>query len=114
MTPSLATALAPALAPSLTPAPQGVSAAAGPADGLSPGLRVRPPVGLPSALPLPRSLRGPSRWGPGVTPAHARPTAPLMVAVGLVLGAVLLAPEQPRAQEAICHRHNGVAACRVW
>lgn len=39
---------------------------------------------------------------------------PLRLAVGLVLGAVLLAPEQPRDQEAICHRHNGVEACRVW
>jgi hypothetical protein len=28
--------------------------------------------------------------------------------------AVLVAPEQPQDQEAICQRHNGVAACRVW
>jgi hypothetical protein len=48
--------------------------------------------------------------------ALARPgtAVPLLVAVGLVLGAVLLAPEQPFDQEAICQRHNGVAACRVW
>jgi len=46
--------------------------------------------------------------------SRARATMPLRLAVGLVLGAVLLAPEQPRDQEAICHRHNGVEACRVW
>lgn len=40
--------------------------------------------------------------------------APLAVAAALVLLAVLLAPEQPQVQEAICHRHSGVAACRVW
>jgi hypothetical protein len=34
--------------------------------------------------------------------------------LGLVLAAALLAPEQPVAQEGICQRHNGVAACRVW
>jgi hypothetical protein len=39
---------------------------------------------------------------------------PLALA-GLLFGvAVLVAPEQPVAQEAICHRHNGEAACRVW
>jgi hypothetical protein len=32
----------------------------------------------------------------------------------LVLGAALLAPEQPRAQAEICERHNGAAACRIW
>jgi hypothetical protein len=37
-----------------------------------------------------------------------------LLAVGLMLGAVVLAPEQPLDQEAICHRHNGVEACRVW
>ena len=36
------------------------------------------------------------------------------VVLGLVLGAALLAPEQPRAQAEICERHNGVAACRIW
>jgi hypothetical protein len=42
------------------------------------------------------------------------PGASLVVAAALVLLAVLLAPEQPQVQEAICHRHSGVAACRVW
>lgn len=34
--------------------------------------------------------------------------------VAMVLGAALLAPEQPRAQAEICERHNGAAACRIW
>jgi len=38
----------------------------------------------------------------------------LPAVLGLVLGAALLAPEQPRAQAEICQRHNGVAACRIW
>jgi hypothetical protein len=40
--------------------------------------------------------------------------APLALAAVLLLLALLAAPEQPRHQEAICQRHNGVAACRVW
>ncbi|MCP9865032.1 serine protease inhibitor [Cyanobium sp. Cruz-8D1] len=63
--------------------------------GLAPA---RPPSGRPRLASVPRS----------------RAATPLLLAVGLVLGAVLLAPEQPRDQEAICHRHNGVEACRVW
>jgi hypothetical protein len=38
----------------------------------------------------------------------------LPAVLGLVLGAALLAPEQPRAQAEICERHNGAAACRIW
>ena len=38
----------------------------------------------------------------------------LPAVVALVLGAALLAPEQPAAQAEICERHNGVAACRIW
>lgn len=38
-----------------------------------------------------------------------------LVLVGLVLAlALLAAPEQPGDQAAICERHNGVQACRVW
>ncbi len=33
---------------------------------------------------------------------------------GYCLVALLLAPERPEAQEAICKRHAGVEACRVW
>ena len=36
------------------------------------------------------------------------------LAVLLLLLAVLVAPERPQVQEAICQRHNGVEACRVW
>ena len=36
------------------------------------------------------------------------------MAVLLLLLAVLVAPERPHVQEAICQRHNGVEACRVW
>jgi hypothetical protein len=39
---------------------------------------------------------------------------PLALAGVLLALAVLVAPEQPADQEAICHRHNGVEACRVW
>ncbi len=40
--------------------------------------------------------------------------APLCVALLLLLVAMVVAPEQPHAQEAICHRHSGEVACRVW
>jgi hypothetical protein len=37
------------------------------------------------------------------------------LAVGMLLAAALwMAPEAPQDQAAICQRHNGVAACRVW
>ena len=40
--------------------------------------------------------------------------APLCVALLLLLVAVVVAPEQPHDQEAICQRHRGELACRVW
>ena len=40
--------------------------------------------------------------------------APVLLAAFLVTVALLLAPERPEAQEAICKRHAGVEACRVW
>ena len=46
--------------------------------------------------------------------AGAAPAVPLLLAAVLCLVALLVAPEQPRDQEAICQRHNGVEACRVW
>ncbi|WP_216907314.1 hypothetical protein [Synechococcus sp. CCY 0621] len=73
------------------------------------GLAPAPTTGRPHSRPLPSG--GGNRLG---SMPRARTTTPLLLAVGLVLGAVLLAPEQPRDQEAICHRHNGVEACRVW
>ena len=39
---------------------------------------------------------------------------PLVLAALLVTVALVLAPERPEAQEAICQRHAGVEACRVW
>jgi hypothetical protein len=39
---------------------------------------------------------------------------PLVLAALLVALALLVAPEQPRDQEAICQRQAGVEACRVW
>jgi hypothetical protein len=54
------------------------------------------------------------------SPPQARSAAPASVGVPLALAAVLLslavlvAPERPADQEAICQRHNGAAACRVW
>lgn len=60
------------------------------------------------AVGSPRSGRGEAArvWG--------CPPLPLALAAVLVALAVLVAPEQPRDQEAICHRHAGVEACRVW
>ena len=40
--------------------------------------------------------------------------APLLLAALLVTVSLWLAPERPEAQEAICKRHAGVEACRVW
>jgi hypothetical protein len=45
---------------------------------------------------------------------EASPAVPLLLAGALCLMAALVAPEQPQDQEAICQRHNGAAACRVW
>ncbi|MCT0208987.1 serine protease inhibitor [Synechococcus sp. CS-1332] len=77
------------------------------------------PVGLATTLPASRPLPSGSPLASGSrslasVPPGSRATTPLLLAVGLLLGAVLLAPEQPLDQEAICHRHNGVEACRVW
>jgi hypothetical protein len=44
----------------------------------------------------------------------ASPGLPLALVTILLLAAFLLAPEQPLDQQAICQRHNGVVACRVW
>jgi hypothetical protein len=39
---------------------------------------------------------------------------PFCLAAILVSVALVLAPEQPHHQEAICQRHSGEVACRVW
>jgi hypothetical protein len=46
--------------------------------------------------------------------ARTNGTVPLVLAVVLVAVALVVAPEQPHDQEAICQRHSGEAACRVW
>ena len=50
----------------------------------------------------------------GFSAAELGTGAPLAFAAVLLLLALLAAPEQPRHQEAICQRHNGAEACRVW
>lgn len=74
-----------------------------------------------AARPHPRP--GPQRWIPGgsalVHPAcrpsgQGRCLALAWLVAALLAAAALLAPEQPSAQAAICQRHNGLAACRVW
>ena len=54
---------------------------------------------------------------PGLLLPAARRSVGLgaLMVVGVVLAsAMLLAPEQPVDQAAICERHNGAQACRVW
>jgi hypothetical protein len=46
--------------------------------------------------------------------ALSAPALPLVLAASLCVAALLVAPEQPQDQAAICQRHNGAAACRVW
>jgi len=78
--------------------------------------------GVVLAVPVPEvparravSLGRGGRGGAGVAGLRqVVPPLPLALAAGLVALAVLVAPEQPRDQEAICHRHAGVEACRVW
>ena len=40
--------------------------------------------------------------------------APLALVGVLLAAALLVAPEHPQDQAAICQRHNGAEACRVW
>jgi hypothetical protein len=71
------------------------------------------PLPVAHALPVAHGLQRPSLYLPGRTRVCVRGLV-LPAVLGLVLGAALLAPEQPRAQAEICQRHNGVAACRIW
>jgi hypothetical protein len=77
-------------------------------------------LGHGSRLQSARSRHGsgpcPSRfWVVAESWKDASPmAAPLVLVAFLVLVALLLAPERPEAQEAICKRHAGVEACRVW
>ncbi|MFN9621339.1 MAG: hypothetical protein ACK587_00660 [Cyanobacteriota bacterium] len=77
--------------------------------GVGWGAMVVPHPPIPSApAPASRQRRQPTERTGDL------PGAPLWVTLLLLLVALLVAPEQPRAQEAICHRHSGVDACRVW
>jgi len=71
----------------------------------------------PISLPLPSAV--PTRCRPAARERHrgqddSKSGIPLALAAMLLLMALLVAPERPRDQEAICQRHNGEAACRVW
>ena len=94
-----------------TPAPM-LFAGAGAVSGL-------PGSGFPgsSRLIAAAAVPAPSRRRQAIasfSSAEARVGVPLALAAVLLCLALLVAPEQPRDQEAICQRHNGVAACRVW
>ena len=71
------------------------------------------PLSVAHALPVAHGLQRPALRATGRTRVRVRGLL-LPAVLGLVLGAALLAPEQPRAQAEICERHNGVAACRIW
>ena len=72
-----------------------------------PGLRAA--VAFPAPISqTPGSPRSRSRANGGEIAAPA-----ILVGVLLLL-ALVVAPERPQVQEAICQRHNGVEACRVW
>ena len=74
---------------------------------------VTPPPAVRSVradVPLRQRRKRPMARGQG----RAVPGVPLFVAFLLVIVAAVVAPEQPRDQEAICHRHSGEVACRVW
>jgi hypothetical protein len=85
----------------------------GPAGGA--GGSTRPDSVLSVAFPqrVGRGLRAaaPARE---VAPESAMPTLPVVLVGVLVLLAVLVAPERPLDQAAICQRHAGPVACRVW
>lgn len=93
----------PLLSPILLPAP----------------LSLVPPVGTVHATSwssrptreIPQLAGGPG--GSGGRGA-ARSGVPLFLAAVLVAAALLVAPERPHDQEAICQRHRGELACRVW
>jgi hypothetical protein len=72
-----------------------------------------PTLSTPSVF-RPRPLTAGCRAGRHRPLVPALSAAPLALAGVLILTAALVAPEQPQDQAAICHRHNGPAACRVW
>ena len=72
----------------------------------------RPRLPLPPAVPS----QATNRRAAGAPPARRRRGlgVPMALLALLLLLAALLAPEAPQDQAAICQRHNGAVACRVW
>jgi hypothetical protein len=65
----------------------------------------------------PRSVDGSARTALWLRPLSSggwRGLPQLLPLVLLVVSAFFWAPEAPQDQAAICQRHNGEAACRVW
>ena len=89
-----------ALAPSSR---SGAERASAPTRSRAAGLSARP-----RTIHADQGRRGDAAALPAV------PKVPLMLAGLLVLLAVLLAPERPSDQAAICQRQAGELACRVW
>lgn len=68
--------------------------------------------GLTGALAAPSGGGAAAPWLPARV--GSAPGIPLLLLAVWLSAAALVAPEQPLDQEAICQRHNGAAACRVW
>jgi hypothetical protein len=87
------------------------SAVVGPGSAVHAG-----PPGL--AARMPRSWRLPGAGRRRCLRAQGWPSPALLLSLvlapTLLLVAAVAAPEQPQSQEAICQRHHGVEACRVW
>ena len=74
----------------------------------SAGLWSLPPLSLDQPRQAMAARRAPAlRRG-------ASPGVALVLAAILVSVAAVVAPERPQDQEAICQRHSGEVACRVW
>lgn len=81
-----------------------------------PAILVNRPVprARPSRLRMPaQGIGSAARRAPALR-RGASPGVPLVLAAILVSVAAVVAPERPQDQEAICQRHSGVLACRVW
>ena len=81
-----------------------------------PGGSSHPAPGSGTVVPLRvvRGLRAAAPAGAEEAAEPSMPTRPLVLVGVLVLLAVLVAPERPRDQAAICQRQAGPVACRVW
>jgi hypothetical protein len=76
------------------------------ASSIAPGLR----SALDFPAPISKTQLSPRRRSRS---SGREITVPAVLAVVLLL-ALVVAPEGPQVQEAICQRHNGAEACRVW